>query len=416
MEKKTIERWLRALTGAGVAAALVACGGGGGGGGAGGGVTPTGTLQLSVTDAPACYESVKVNVAKVRVHASDDTGTGDADGAWREVVPPNAPVQIDLVKLTNGQIQELGSAVVPAGTYRQLRLVLAATGNSVTPVGGTPQDLKTPSGQQSGLKIKADFTVGANAVSDLLMDFDACKSVVLTGNGQYILKPVVRLSAKPAGAIQGFVGSSVAQGTGTATLSSINVSAQQNGAVVRSTIPDASGRFVLSYLPAGTYTVVITGSGLATGTGTAPDLTRGAATRVVDGVPVGTSPVNLNTSTNAIALSASAMGTVTGTVSPGTTGGSTTIADNATVSALQTVATRVVEVNSTRPDDQQEYRLLLPLAAPELQLFATTGLQAPAPDAADAAKYTIRVSGPGLATKESPADLGTGPKVVDFTY
>ena len=48
-----------------------------------------------------------VNVAKVRVHMSDDTGTGDADSGWREIVPANAPVLIDLVNLTNGQLKDL---------------------------------------------------------------------------------------------------------------------------------------------------------------------------------------------------------------------------------------------------------------------------------------------------------------------
>ena len=411
MQDKTMKRWMLAVTAVGAAVTLAACGGGGG---SGAGATPTGTLQLSVTDAPACYEHVLVNVAKVRVHMSDDTGTSDSEGGWRDVVPPNAPVLIDLVNLTNGQLKDLGSADVPAGSYHQLRLVLADTGNSVTPVGGTAQPLKTPSGQQSGLKIKADFEVAANQVSDLLMDFDACKSIVLTGNGKYILKPVVRLSAKPAGAIQGFVSTSVAQGTATATLSSINVSAQQNGAVVRSTIPDTSGKFVLSYLPSGTYTVVITGDGVASG-GTV-DTTKGAATRLVDSVPVGTSTVSLNTGTSTIALSPSAMGTVTGTISASTPAGTTTISDNAIVAARQTVSTRLVEVGSTRPDDAQKYTLRLPLAAPEIQLFSASGLPAATADAANAGKYTIRVTGGGLATKEKAADLGTGPATVDFAY
>jgi hypothetical protein len=427
MEKRTLEagvrRWMLALTGVGAALALAACGGGGGGGGSSSSSTaPTGTLQLSITDAPACYEHVIVNVAKVRVHMSDDSGTKDADGEWRDIVPANAPVAIDLVNLTNGQLKDLGSTVLPAGTYRQVRLVLADTGNSVTPVGGTAQPLKTPSGQESGLKIKADFSVLADQVNDFLMDFDACKSVVLTGNGKYILKPVVRLSSKPVGAIQGYVSSNVTVSTvnGTATttatgvLSGITVSAQRNGAVLRSTIPDATGKFMLSYLPSGTYTVVITGDGVTTG-GTR-DTTKGAATRVVDSVPVGTSTVSLNTSTSSIVLSASSMSTVTGTITPSSTAAATSIDDDANVSALQTAGTRLVEVNGTRTEDSHQYVLRLPLAAPELQLFSASGLPAPTPDPANAGKYTIRLWGPGIATKETDTNLGTGPKVVDFSY
>jgi len=408
-------RPLLALAGAAVLG-LAACGGGGGDGGST--PPPTGTLQLSVTDAPACYEHVIVNVAKVRVHMSDDTNASDADGGWREIVPPGAPVLIDLVNLTNGQLKELGSASVPAGTYHQLRLVLADSGNSVTPVGGTAQELKTPSGQQSGLKIKADFTVLANEVNDFLMDFDACKSVVLTGSGKYILKPVVRLSTRPTGAIQGYVSGNVVLGTATGTatgvLHGINVSAQQDGTVVRSTIPDGDGKFVLSFLPSGTYTLVVTGDGV-TSSGTL-DTTQGAATRVVDAIPVATSTVNLNTTTSTLVLTPSSMHSVTGTVTASTATGTTAIGDNANVSAMQTVGSRLVEVSGTRPDDSQAYRLHLPVAAPELQMFSASGLPTPTTDAANAAKYRIRVWGPGLATKETSADLGAGDLVVNFAY
>lgn len=422
MEKRTytgVRRWMLAATGVAAALALAACGGGGGSSSS---TAPSGTLAMSITDAPACYEHVIVNVAKVRVHMNDDSSTSDADGEWRDIVPANAPVAIDLVNLTNGQLKDLGSATVPAGTYHQIRLVLADTGNTVTPIGGTAQPLKTPSGQQSGLKIKANFSVLADQVNDFLMDFDACKSIVLTGSGQYILKPVVRLSSKPVGSIQGYVSRNVtvSTGSGTATttvtgvLSSISVSAQQNGTVVRSTIPDANGKFQLSYLPTGTYTVVVTGQGVTSG-GTL-DTTKGAATRVVDSVPVGTSTVSINTSTSSLALSASSMSTVTGTISATTANGKA-VDDDATVSARQTVGTRLVEVNATRSDDDtRKYTLRLPLAAPELQLFSASGLPAPTADGANAAKYTIRVSGEGLATKETDTNLGTGPQVVDFAY
>jgi hypothetical protein len=426
-------RWFARVASVAAALALAACGGGGsdgsvagigvggsgGGGGSTGGSVATGTLQMSITDAPACYQSVVVNVAKVRVHMSDDSNTGDNDGGWQDIVPPNAPVRIDLLNLTNGQINPLGTSVVPAGKFHQVRLVLAATGNTVTPVGGTPQPLKTPSGQQSGLKIKADFDVLPNALNDILLDVDACKSIVLTGSGTYILKPVVRVSTKPSGTIQGFVTTTVALGTTTATLNSIAVSAQQNGTVIRSTIPDASGRFILSYLHLGTYTVVITGDGVQSGG--VLDTTKGAATRVVDNVPVGASTVNLNTSTSTFVLSSSAMNTVTGTVTLSTPIGTTTVSDDTLVSAMQTVKSRLVQVNSARLDeDTGKYALHLPVGAPELQLFSLQPVPQPLlasiTDPAAAGVYTIRVSGENLATKEAPANITGGPAVVNFSY
>jgi hypothetical protein len=390
-------RWFARFASLAAALALAACGGGGSGGGGGGagGTVPTGTLQMSMTDAPSCYQSVVVNVAKVRVHMSDDANTGDNNGEWQDIVPAGAPVSIDLLNLTNGQLAALGSSTVPAGRYRQLRLVLAPTGNTVTPIGGTAQPLKTPSGQQSGLKIKVNFDVAANQVNDVLLDFDACKSVVLTGSGTYLLKPVVRLSEKPNTGIQGFL-------TTTMTLGSTTVSAQQNGSVVRSTMPDGSGKFVLAYLPTGTYTVVIT--------------SEARATRVIDSVPVGTSTVSLNTGTSTIVLNSSPMSTITGTVTASTAAGTATISDEALVSAMQTVSSRLIEVTSTRVDDAGKYGLRVPTGAPELVPFLAPTLNTVTADTAAAGKYTVKVSGEGLATKTAPADVTSGPAVVNFSY
>jgi len=92
-------------------------------------------------------------------------------------------------------------------------------------------------------------------MADLVLDFDACKSIVKAGNsGQYILKPVVSVHQRLVAAIQGFVSTALVQ-------SNTTVSAQQNGATVRSTAPDSTGRFVLYPVPVGVYDLVIMAPG-----------------------------------------------------------------------------------------------------------------------------------------------------------
>ena len=78
---------------------------------------------LAITDAPSCgYDAVNVTIEKVRVHQS--ARRGDSDAGWSEVVLSPAK-RIDLLTLTNGVLEELGQTPLPAGTYTQLRLVLA---------------------------------------------------------------------------------------------------------------------------------------------------------------------------------------------------------------------------------------------------------------------------------------------------
>jgi hypothetical protein len=238
-------RWAHALRGigaGGTAAVLAACGGGGGGGSA------DGTLRVALTDAPSCYEHVFVTVEKVRVHKSG--GAADSDAGWSEIIL-SPPRKIDLPTLTNGVLEELGTTALPAGQYSQVRLVLASnsgTGtatmaNSVQPFGGALTALDTPSGQQSGLKMQVHFEVVAGQTVDLVLDFDACKSVVKAGNsGKFILKPVVSVFARAVTSLQGFV-------TTTLSLSSTTVAAQQNGVTVRSTVPDSTGKLYSGAAP-----------------------------------------------------------------------------------------------------------------------------------------------------------------------
>jgi hypothetical protein len=170
----------------------------------------TGTLRLSITDQPACgYDNVFITVERVRVHQSENAG--DADSGWQQIVLDPAR-RIDLLTLTNGVLEELGQTALPAGEYTQMRLVLASNSahpmaNSVVPTGSSEVELTTPSGQQTGLKMNVSITVEPDKVADFVIDFDACKSVVVAGSsGKYNLKPVVSVIPVLSDAGQRIVG------------------------------------------------------------------------------------------------------------------------------------------------------------------------------------------------------------------
>ncbi|RQR60775.1 DUF4382 domain-containing protein [Burkholderia sp. Bp9125] len=372
-----------------VSLALAGCGGGDDGGS-----TQTGTLHVAMTDAPACgFDHVFVTVSQVRVNMNSNAG--DNDGGWSTVTLP-APQKIDLLSLTNGALADLGQTALPAGQYQQVRLVLAQNqgntlANSVVPTGGSEQPLATPSATQSGYKIISPFTVQPNTLVDLVLDFNACKSIVQRGNGSYALKPVV--TATPtvvSGAITGYVAQAEAGAT---------VYAEQGGKVVRGTIADGTGKFVLSPLiqssTQGNYDVVIVQNNVASG--------------VVRAVPVvvNTSTA-VSTSNVPIALPASAMSTVSGTV---------TASANALVRALQSINAASYEITSANANlDTGFYALSVPTAAPIVGTYTGTLPVALAAVPAAAGQYTIEADAASGATQSTNVNATTSQSNVNFSF
>jgi hypothetical protein len=383
----------------GGALAVVACGGGGGSGGES--IAASGALRAALTDAPSCgFDHVYVTVDRVRVHQGSNAS--DEDRGWREIVLAT-PRRIDLLDLTNGVLEELGETSLPTGTYSQVRLVLAQNtvasplANAVQPTGGDLVPLATPSAQQSGLKVKAAIEVEANKTSDLVLDFDACRSVVTAGNsGRYNLKPVLSVVPRVATGIVGYVSTTLQP-------SATTVSAQRDGVVVRSTVPYASGKFTLNMLPQGSYDIVVTSDG--------------RSTAVVSGVPVTSTTTTLNASTSAILPPAAAMREVTGTVTMPGIGATTVPATESTVRATQALTGGPTVEVAQRPVDATAatYTLRIPAGAPVKSAWAASGLTFNA-DNVVAGKYAVQAQSPGRGAVTRPADVSTANAVVDFSF
>ena len=275
--------WVPALAAAAVAAA---CGGGGDD------PRGSGVLKVSLTDAPACgYDNVWVTVTKVRVHRSDTAA--DNDSGWSEVVvdPSSGGRKIDLLELQNGVLADLGQTALPSGHYSQVRLVLAdnatvaAANELVLSDTKARVSLDTPSAQQSGLKLKHGFDVEDGAEADLVLDFDACRSIVKAGNsGKYNLKPVISVLPVLTGSVVGTVDPQAARANATVSLQRFDPSSGVVS-VVRATTAKADGTWVLSPVPVSPpsgpgYSVVIGSSGYGNVVYTNVPVVTGVATSI----------------------------------------------------------------------------------------------------------------------------------------
>ena len=200
-------------------------------------------FNLYLTDAPGKYEEVLIDIQEVRVHVTADDSTHHENG-WKDL-EVNEGVY-DLLDFTNDMDTLLATAELPAGKISQIRLILGE--NNKVKVDGEYHDLKTPSGQQSGIKLNVHEILEEGIEYELWIDFDACKSIVKTGNGKYLLKPVIKTyTRETSGAIKGVV-------EPVASRPFIFAVSESDDTI--STVADSlTGKFMLKGLPAGEYDV-----------------------------------------------------------------------------------------------------------------------------------------------------------------
>jgi hypothetical protein len=345
---------------AAAAGLLAGCGGGAG--------TSTGTANVLLTDSPSCgYDHVYVTVDHVEI---------SPDGSSWTSIPVSASLgRIDLLSLNNGTLISLGQTPLTAGTYQQVRLVLAANGNaapyanSVVLAGSATEiALTTPSGQQSGYKIVGPFTIAAGAMADLVLDFNACKSIVVAGaSGKYLLKPVVSAVAElVAGKIIG------------TTVAGSHVYAEQQST-------------------SGPVVVTGTAADASTGAFTLWPLQQSTAAGPVDVVIVPPPPSSVYTLSGVITVTAAA--------------GAADLVVEQTVSS----SGRTYEIASASTTSGP-YSIPLASAGPWLGTYSTTLPLVFAQDmaASDVGIYDVTATDAAGSSASHLANVRTGPAVVDF--
>ena len=158
--------------------------------------TDMGMVRLGLTDAPVDgADAVNITISTVDIKRSEG-------GGWETFA--GEPRTFDLLALRGGISALLGEQVVEAGEFTGVRLIVDA---AEIVIDDTPYPLEVPSGEQSGLKLQGRFTVVPGETLDLMLDFDARKSIVQRGRGMdFLLKPVIRLLSTPeSGSIAGRV-------------------------------------------------------------------------------------------------------------------------------------------------------------------------------------------------------------------
>lgn len=156
-------------------------------------------VQIRMTDAPGNFEKINLSVKEIVLIS-----------AGKPYVFASTVAKFNILDFRIGTANPdilVADGEMPSGEITEIRLILNDSGNTIV-IGGVESALTTPSAQSSGWKVKltANPALVAGVTYSLLLDFDAAKSIVSTGNGKYILKPVVRgITAASSGLISGTV-------------------------------------------------------------------------------------------------------------------------------------------------------------------------------------------------------------------
>lgn len=141
------------------------------------------TVQIRLTDGPADFTEVNIDILEVRVKTSDDTSK------WL-LLTTKAGIY-NLLDFQNGKDTLLATGTVPSVTLKEVRFILGPNNTVKLLDDGSIHPLEAPSAEDSGLKVKLDKTLGTT-LETFVLDFDAAESIKLSG-GNYKLKPVIKL-------------------------------------------------------------------------------------------------------------------------------------------------------------------------------------------------------------------------------
>jgi len=156
------------------------------------------TDALEKNDAYDTYDAIEISISRIEAHFveidveqldTEDTG-GSKKGNWQVIAEwdEGEGFEVDLIEL-GGKSILLASELLPSGKYTQLRIFLKD--QAIIIVNGEEHDLDIPIVEQTGIKLNHTFEITPGYITELTLDFDAQKSIIKTGDGEYKLKPVI---------------------------------------------------------------------------------------------------------------------------------------------------------------------------------------------------------------------------------
>lgn len=226
---------------------------------------PTGTMRMLVTDKPypvQFLDEASVTVTQVEVRRAKDGNKRTPRGGPKFLTVFEGTQTISLLDLRNGYVDLLAESDLPTGSYDQVRLIVSD--GYVRLTDGREFELTVPSGDETGIKLNVDFTVGENGEgleALLLLDVDLSRAFKALPGGKsprnageitgFQFRPRVAMRLVDMNATGDVAG--VVVDSGFNALDSVVVTAYLGDTEVTSTVTDPDGTFRILGLAPGNH-------------------------------------------------------------------------------------------------------------------------------------------------------------------
>ena len=244
------------------------------------------TVRVLLTDAPSDYiDAAFVDIGRVQIIPSGEGGpiTLSEDGT---------DGLVNLLDLRDAATTLLAEGIVEPGTYHQLRLIVEQARVALAsldgtqlrfPDGMTEQDMKVPSGAQTGIKLnlkpadpgqEEEGDEGGVRIAPgetvLILDFDVSRSFVIQGNPRtpagikgVHFKPTLRVIVQDgSGSISGTVSTALSaelvKGLTVTATPEEDTSFGEYQTQAAQAVTGDDGKYTIPFLVPGSYTVSVT--------------------------------------------------------------------------------------------------------------------------------------------------------------
>ena len=207
--------------------------------------TRTGIIAVKMTDSPAKYAALDVEITSVEIYSQPS--------GW--VILAKAPRIISVLKLTNGaNVALTRQNEIKVGHYTRLKINFG----NLNKLGLNENDDFAQAGPkmvnlqflgEKAIIVDIDVVVKPMAYSEILLDFQAAQSIIKT-RGVYFLKPVISVITNPRTGVMGDLEANAYLGI-TGSIFAVH------GHDTISTYTNNEGKFILRGMKEGVYKIII---------------------------------------------------------------------------------------------------------------------------------------------------------------